>query len=110
MSQWKAELQPKKTKVSGCNSFIANAPFQEFQVNLFWISKKKRKERTTKEQLEAVEKNVEGEPKDMVPALICVDISTKYVSAVLLPEERKTTLHITAALMQALCEMGCYDG
>ena len=45
----------------------------------------------------------------MAPALICVDIFTKYVSVVLLPEGRKTTEHITAALMQALNEMGCYD-
>jgi len=27
VSQWKAELQPKKTQVSGYNSVIANVPF-----------------------------------------------------------------------------------
>ena len=51
----------------------------------------------------------EGEPKDMAPALICVDAFSKFVSVVLLPEGRKTTPHIAAALMQALGEMGCYD-
>ena len=30
VSHWKAELRPRKTQVSGYNSFIANAPFQEF--------------------------------------------------------------------------------
>ena len=51
----------------------------------------------------------EGEPKDMVPALICVDTFSKYVSVVLLPEGRKTTPHIAAALMESLNEIGCYD-
>ena len=30
---WKATLEAKKTKDSGYNSFIANAPFEEFQVD-----------------------------------------------------------------------------
>ena len=51
----------------------------------------------------------EGEPKDMVPALICVDAFSKCVSVVLLPGGRKTTPHIAAALMQALNEMECYE-
>ena len=38
VSQWKAELEPRKTQVSGYNSFIPKAPFQEFQVDLFFIS------------------------------------------------------------------------
>ena len=45
VSQWKAELEPRKTQVAGYNSFIANAPYQEFQMDLFFISKKKRLER-----------------------------------------------------------------
>ena len=48
----------------------------------------------------------EEEPKDMVPALICVDTFSKYVSVVLLPEGRKTTPHIAPALMQACARWG----
>jgi hypothetical protein len=31
VSQWKAELEPRKTDVAGYNSFIANAPYKEFK-------------------------------------------------------------------------------
>ena len=43
----------------------------------------------------------EGEPKDMVPALICVDIFSKYVSVVLLPRGLKKTENIAAGLLEA---------
>ena len=45
VSQWKAELEPRKTRVAGYNSFIANAPYQGFQVDIFFISKKTRLQR-----------------------------------------------------------------
>ena len=34
---WKASLEAKKTKDSGYNSFIANAPVEEFQVDLLFF-------------------------------------------------------------------------
>ena len=37
VSQWKAELEPRMTEVAGYNSFIANAPDQVFQEDLFFI-------------------------------------------------------------------------
>ena len=49
VSHWKAELEPRNIQVAGYNSFIANAPFQEFQLDLFWMSKKKRKDRKKEE-------------------------------------------------------------
>ena len=45
---------------------MTNAPYQEFQVDVFFISMTKRRKRKTKEQLAAGEKEEEGEPTDRV--------------------------------------------
>ena len=48
----------------------------------------------------------EGEPKNMVPALICVDAFSKYVSVVLLPLGRNGTEHIAVALRKRSTRWG----
>ena len=61
-SQWKAELEPRKTRVAGYNSSITNEPYQEFQLDVFFISKNMRKKKT-KAQLAAGEKEEAGSRK-----------------------------------------------
>ena len=38
VKDWKATLEAKKTKDNGYNSFIANDPFEEFQVDLLFFT------------------------------------------------------------------------
>jgi len=96
VSQWKAELQPRKTPVSGYNSFIANAPFQDFQVELLFISQPK-------------EGKKKKPPSKPAPALICVDTFSKYASVVLLQGEQKGKVNTAVGILEAFNEMGRYE-
>ena len=40
VKDWKADYEPRKKQVQGYNSFIANKPFEEFQVDLMFFSEK----------------------------------------------------------------------
>ena len=94
---WKANYEPRKKQVQGYNSFIANKPFEEFQVDLMFFSEKGDEE--NKEQ-------VKGSKKKYLPALIMVDTFSKYATVVLLPEGKKNAPAIAAGLMEGFGNMG----
>ena len=61
VKDWKAKRLERKTNLKGYNSFIANRPFQEFQIDLFFLPDLKQKE---------------------IGGLLFIDIFTKYVSVI----------------------------
>ena len=94
---WKANYEPRKKQVQGYNSFIANKPFEEFQVDLMFFSEKGDEENIAQ---------AKSSKKKYLPALIMVDTFSKYATVVLLPEGKKNAPAIAAGLMEGFGNMG----
>ena len=62
VKDWKATLEAKKTKDSGYNSFRANDPFEEFQVDLLFFTQEGEQEPKYEVEAEEAEEEAEEEP------------------------------------------------
>ena len=83
VKDWKAKNLERKTNLKGYNSFIADRPFQEFQIDLFFLPDLKEKE---------------------IGGLLFIDIFTKYVSVI--PIFSKQPTELLEALKQGFNKMG----
>lgn len=82
--KWYSKNVEQKTKHVGQNSFVAKKPYQEFQVDIFFIKDLQK------------QKFTEG--------LLMIDIFTKYLAV--MPLEGKSVGSITAALLEGFRKMG----
>ena len=83
VKNWKAKNLERKTNLKGYNSFVADKPFQEFQIDLFFLPDLKQTE---------------------IGGLLFIDIFTKYVSVI--PILSKQPTEILEALKQGFNKMG----
>jgi len=97
VKDWKANYEPRKKEVQGYNSFIANKPFEEFQVDLMFFSEKGDEENIVQ---------AKSSKKKYLPALIMVDTFSKYATVVLLPSGKKDAPAIAAGMMEGFGNMG----
>ena len=81
---WKQTNVERKTNLRGFNSFIAEKPFEEFQIDLFFTPDLKA--------------------DDYIGGLLFIDIYTKYV--VVIPIESKTPNELLDALKEGFSKMG----
>ena len=83
IKDWKSKNIERKTNLKGFNSFIAEKPFQEFQIDLFFLPDLK---------------------EDAIGGLLFIDIFTKYV--VVIPLYSKLPNEILDALKNGFNKMG----
>ena len=83
IKDWKSKNIERKTNLKGFNSFIAEKPFQEFQIDLFFLPDLK---------------------EDAIGGLLFIDIFTKYV--VVIPLYSKLPNEIFDALNNGFSKMG----
>ena len=83
IKEWKSKNIERKTNLKGFNSFIAEKPFQEFQIDLFFLPDLK---------------------EDAIGGLLFIDIFTKYV--VVIPLHSKLPNEILDALKNGFSKMG----
>ena len=81
---WKQTNVERKTNLKGFNSFIAEKPFEEFQIDLFFTPDLKA--------------------DDCIGGLLFINIFAKYV--VVVPIERKTPNELLDALKEGFSKMG----
>ena len=84
VKKWKEQNTERKINLRGNNSFIADKPYEEFQMDLFFFSDLK--------------------DKDYDGALLMVDIFSKYVSAV--PVKSKQIPEVLIAVKNCIHKMG----
>jgi len=84
IKDWKYKNTERKTNLKGFNSFIAEKPFQEFQIDLFFLPDLKQDE--------------------TIGGLLFIDIFTKYV--VVIPINSKLPNEILEALKKGMEKMG----
>jgi hypothetical protein len=84
VKKWKDQNTERKINLRGNNSFIADKPYEEFQMDLFFFSDLK-------------DKTYDG-------ALLMVDIFSKFVSAV--PVKSKQIPEVLEAVKQCIHKMG----
>ena len=84
VKKWKHNSIERKTQLRGYNSFIAHKPFEEFQVDLFFMN-----------DLEDQKYNV---------GMLMVDIFTKYTEVI--PLKDKTEGSLLSGLMEGFNKMG----
>ena len=84
IKDWKYKNTERKTNLKGFNSFIAEKPFQEFQIDLFFLPDLKN--------------------DDFGGGLLFIDIFTKYV--VVIPIHTKQPNEILNALKEGMHKMG----
>ena len=82
--EWKSRNVERKTNLRGYNSFIAEKPYQEFQIDLFFTP-----------DLEA---------DDFIGGLLFIDIFTKFVSVI--PIKTKQPNELLEALKEGFQKMG----
>ena len=80
VKQWFDKSFTRKTNLKGFNSFIANYPFQEFQMDLFFINDLENQEFTT--------------------GLLAIDIFTKFITVV--PLKSKLADDVLTGIKEAL--------
>jgi len=78
---WFRKNVPQKTKMVGQNSFVAQRPYQEYQIDLFFMKKQKAR-----------------------VALLIIDIFTKYI--VVIPVNGKKTSDLALGLIEGIHKMG----
>ena len=83
IKDWKAKHVERKKNLKGFNSFIAEKPFQEFQIDLFFLPDLK---------------------EDAIGGLLFIDIFTKFV--VVIPIQTKQPNEILDALKKGFEKMG----
>ena len=83
VKQWKENNIERKTQLRGYNSFVAKKPFEEFQIDLFFMP---------------------GDDQTYNVAMLMVDIFTKYTEAI--PLTDKTEGSLLAGLMEGFNKMG----
>ena len=88
IQDWKFKNTERKTNLKGFNSFIAEKPFQEFQIDLFFLPDLKK--------------------DDFEGGLLFIDIFTKYV--VVIPLHTKQPDEILQALKDGFQKMGGKPG
>ena len=88
IQDWKFKNTERKTNLKGFNSFIAEKPFQEFQIDLFFLPDLKK--------------------DDFEGGLLFIDIFTKYV--VVIPIHTKQPDEILQALKDGFEKMGGKPG
>jgi hypothetical protein len=88
VKKWKAKNTERKTNLRGFNSFVANEPYEEFQMDLAFF----------------YDLNKETKDKTYLGILIMVDIFTKYAAAVLI--KTNTVPDILEAIKECLKKMG----
>ena len=81
VTQWFKENVEQKTKAVGQNSFVAQRPYQEYQIDLFFMKKQKVK-----------------------AALLIIDIFTKYMTVV--PIGGKKIKDLALGLIEGIHKMG----
>ena len=81
---WKQTNVERKTNLRGFNSFIAEKPFEEFQIDLFFTPDLKA--------------------DDYIGGILFIDIFTKYV--VVIPIKNKTPNELLDALKEGFSKMG----
>ena len=84
VQEWKNKHTERKTNLKGFNSFIAEKPFQEFQIDLFFLP--------------------DLQKDDFMGGLLFIDIFTKYV--VVIPIHTKQPDEILQALKDGFEKMG----
>ena len=84
VQEWKNKHTERKTNLKGFNSFIAEKPFQEFQIDLFFLP--------------------DLQKDDFMGGLLFIDICTKYV--VVIPIHTKQPDEILQALKDGFEKMG----
>lgn len=84
VKQWFDRSFTRKTNLKGYNSFIANYPFQEFQMDLFFINDLEDQEFTT--------------------GLLVIDIFTKFITVV--PLKSKLADDVLVGIKEAFSTMG----
>ena len=84
VQEWKNKHTERKTNLKGFNSFIAEKPFQEFQIDLFFLR--------------------DLQKDDFMGGLLFIDIFTKYV--VVIPIHTKQPDEILQALKDGFEKMG----
>ena len=82
---WKENNTERKTNLRGMNSFIADKPFEEFQMDLFFFRDLK-------------------DANDYYGALLTIDIFTKYMAVV--PVKSRQITEVLEALKQCIHRMG----
>ena len=84
VKNWFNKNVEQKTKHSGQNSFVAKKPFEEFQVDLFFIN--------------------DLENQKYKVGLLMIDIFTKYLTVI--PLNSKDIADVTAGLLEGFVKMG----
>ena len=84
VKKWFNKNVEQKTKHSGQNSFVAKRPYQEFQVDLFFIN--------------------DLENQKYKVGLLMIDIFTKYMSVI--PLKSKEIGDVTAGLLEGFVKLG----
>lgn len=109
VQDWFQRNVEQKKQLRGFNSFVANKPFQEFQVDLFFYKNTTETRYERKKRLEKKgdvgDKPEETESKTgkFSSALIAVDIFTKYTTVV--PIKTKQPPDVLAGLMEVMQKM-----
>ncbi len=85
VKNWYEKTIGQKKQLRGYNSYIANEPKYEFQIDLFFISKK------------------EFPNEKYIGGVLCIDIFSKFIYIV--PIKTKTTPEILGAIMEILHKM-----
>ena len=72
--KWKENNIDRKTQLKGYNSFVAHKPFEEFQIDLFFMP---------------------GDNQKYNVAMLLVDIFTKYTEAIPLKDKTEGSLPVS---------------